>query len=178
DRHFVNNLGFGLEAEVTAAAERIKSIKWFSRLKLSRWSYPLGLFMVIKDFKPLSVRLDLDGETKQLDKAWMITISNHPYFGGGMKINPEASIQPHTFSVLVVENITKWKLLLFFISVYGGKHMKLKEVSHFQVSSLAIDSETPIQFQTDGQIGVCKSCLVRKETESRKIFGAFTKLTS
>ncbi|QTN00126.1 YegS/Rv2252/BmrU family lipid kinase [Sediminibacillus dalangtanensis] len=177
-RHFVNNLGFGLEAEVTAAAERIKSKKWFSLLKLSRWSYLLGLLVVIKEFKPLRIILNLDGERRQLDNVWMITISNHPYFGGGMKINPTAKIQPGSFSVLTVENITRWKLLLLFMSVYWGKHMNLKEVSHFQVSSLTIDSETPIQFQTDGQVGTCKSCQVSKEADSRKIFGAFTKLTS
>ncbi|WP_371068780.1 diacylglycerol kinase family protein [Sediminibacillus sp. JSM 1682029] len=177
-RHFMNNIGFGLEAEVSAAAEQIKSKKWFSLLKLSKLSYPLGLFAVIKNFKPLQITLNLEGERKQLDNVWMMTVSNHPYFGGGMKINPTAKIQPDSLSLLTVQNITRWKLLLLSMSVYWGKHIKLKEVSHFQVSSLTIDSEIPIHFQTDGQVGKCKSCRISKETETRKIFGAFTKLTS
>ncbi|SDK44570.1 diacylglycerol/lipid kinase family protein [Sediminibacillus albus] len=177
-RQFVNNIGIGLEADVVEAVNNSKYKKVFTRLRLNSLTYSFAFLTVLKSFKPLTIRLEIDGRVKRMDNVWMLTVSNHPYYGGGMKINPQAKVQPNIFSVLIVENISRWKVLLLFLTVFWGKHIKMKEVSHYYASSLKVDSETAISFQADGQNGKCKACDISKETERRKIFGVFTKLSS
>nr|WP_222619097.1 hypothetical protein [Ornithinibacillus massiliensis] len=44
-----------------------------------------------------------------------------------MKIIPNAKIQPNVLPVLVIHGISKWKVLGLFLTVFIGKHIRLKK---------------------------------------------------
>ncbi|WP_077621263.1 diacylglycerol/lipid kinase family protein [Sediminibacillus massiliensis] len=173
-RMFANSIGFGFDAEIVYQVHKAKfKMKWLGSIQ-----YLVALFVVWKSFKPINMEIVIDGKNIPLKDVWMVTVSNHPYYGGGMKINPAARINPDHFSILVVKGISPWKVLGLFFTVYWGKHVRFKEVSVLKAKQFEVVSDKPISFQVDGQPGKCKTCTMSKKRDSRKIFGMFTKLSS
>lgn len=165
-RIFLNSIGFGLDGTVVAAANNLKYRRLARKLFLTKWIYPLALVGSIWKAEPIRFDLTIDGEAYPVRKAMMVTVSNHPYYGGGMKIAPEADIVKKDLYVLIVEPTSKKKLFLMFLSVFIGKHTKIKEVREVKAGSVNIRSNEVIPYQVDGQSGVCSECFVKKAERS------------
>lgn len=169
-RRFLNSAGFGFDAKVVSRSNQGTSRKKLRKMGLSSFIYIIALLKTLRDFHPYQITLKLDGEGKELENVWMVVVSNHPYFGGGMKINPGADMASSKLSVLVLQNIPKWKVLALFASVYIGKHFLIKEVTVYEVGAVELQSREAIPFQVDGQAGVCKQCRMMKDKQKKKIF--------
>ncbi|WP_419096035.1 hypothetical protein [Rossellomorea pakistanensis] len=52
------------------------------------------------------------------ENTWFITCSNQPYYGGGMIISPEAKPDDGKLNLTIVYNLSRYKLLLVFLSVF------------------------------------------------------------
>lgn len=172
ERYFVNNIGFGFDAEITERANSFFIKKWCNALGLGMISYVIALISILFQYKPRTVELTIDGKTEQISGCWMVTIANHPFYGGGMKIIPSASIQPEFFPVLIIQSISKWKVLALFITVFSGKHVNFKQVSQRMAKQLHITTHSGIAYQADGISGHCDYCTITKEVNSVPIQGA------
>ncbi|WLR45978.1 diacylglycerol kinase family lipid kinase [Halobacillus litoralis] len=169
-RTFMNSIGFGLDGVVAATANQQKYRSWTRRLHLTKLTYPLALLRSISKAEPVHFNLFLDGKQLNMHQAMMVTITNHPYYGGGMKIAPKSKINSKEMSILVVKPISKKKLLAMFISVFFGLHTKMKEVEEWKASSVHIRSEQPLPFQVDGQSGSCFDCSIKKAETSTTFY--------
>ncbi|MBR3120058.1 diacylglycerol kinase family protein [Oceanobacillus profundus] len=168
---FVNSIGFGFDAAIAHAANQSSYRRFLNALGLGTLSYVIALIYVLMYYKPMSMELEIDNEKRILKDCWMVTIANHPYYGGGMKIIPTAVIQPNVFPLLIIHSISKWKVLALFITVFLGIHTRFKEVEILEATTLKITAETSIPFQTDGQTGKCSSSLISKQKEAVHITG-------
>ena len=166
---FASSLGFGFDAEVAERVNKSRFKKVLNSLRLTFLIYVIGLIVTIFLFKPKDLTLTIDGEKKQLSNVWLLTVSNHPYFGGGMKIAPTAKINEHHFTVTIVHQISRIKLLFLFITVFFGTHTKLKEVEQFQASHLSILSEQSLTYHADGATSSCHLCDIAKEPYTRYV---------
>ncbi|RPF55302.1 YegS/Rv2252/BmrU family lipid kinase [Aquisalibacillus elongatus] len=172
DRHeklFASSLGFGFDAEVASLANESRAKKWLNKARLKYLVYIYGLILMTFKFKPKKLKLIYDGKERDLTGIWMLTVSNHPYFGGGMKIAPNATINKQTFYITIVHQISKWKLLCLFLTVFFGKHLQLKEVETFQVTDLELTSDQKLTYHADGFTDSCYRCLVRKDPNARLV---------
>lgn len=170
-RFFVNSMGFGFDAEIALVANRSRYKKALSFLHLGTVSYVIALVLVLFTFKPMTMELVLNGNKRILQNCWMVTIANHPYYGGGMKIIPGAKIEPAVFPVLLIHSISKWKVLAVFLTVFTGKHIQFKEVELAIANQLKIHSKKKIPYQVDGQTDFCNSCAISKQNKSFHVFG-------
>jgi len=161
-RRFVNSMGFGFDAEIAEQSSRgpIKHI--LNRLHLGTLNYIGALIQVLWRFKPYSVELELDGEKQTIDDCWMVTVANHPYYGGGMKIIPHAHVNPDTLHILVLHSISKWKVLALFLTIFTGAHLRFKEVSVKQASKINIYAKDNLPLHADGQPGSCRKANMTK----------------
>ncbi|MBB6452161.1 YegS/Rv2252/BmrU family lipid kinase [Salirhabdus euzebyi] len=166
---FANSIGFGFDAEVAKRANEAVYKRILNKWNFGTLSYTLALLQVLFSFTTKEMDVIADGQKKSFKKAWMVTITNHPYFGGGMKIVPLARINGDYFYVLVLDNIPRWKVLLLFITVFFGKHTSLKEVHLFKAKHIDIHIKSGSKYQVDGHTGFCHSCSIRKENISRQI---------
>lgn len=169
-RSFVNSMGFGFDAEVTNCANLGNTKEILVKYKLGFLIYVISLFKTLRNFSPYSLNMILDGNSLNIEKTWMVVISNHPYFGGGMKINPLAKQKSDSFAVLVLKDLPKWKVIALFGLVFIGKHTYLNEVETYQAKEIELFGKTAIPFQVDGQTGLCKYCHITKDKIPRKIF--------
>ncbi|MBP1947848.1 diacylglycerol/lipid kinase family protein [Virgibacillus litoralis] len=171
-RNIVNSIGFGFDAEIAKAVNESKYKKLLSTIRLGKISYVIGLIKVLFRFRPMNLEMIVDGKKYKLSNCWMVTIAHHPFYGGGMKIIPDATIQAGVFPVLIIHSISKWKVLGVFMTVFSGKHVNFKEVELMEANHLEISSKKKIPYQVDGQTDVCFSCVITKQQDAIKVVGA------
>ena len=148
---FVNSAGFGFDAKVSVSVN--KSF-WKSRLNtvgLGKLAYILLLIKELFLFRTFSTTLRIGEDRVKFDNVWFVTISNQPYYGGGMKISPKSLPNDQLFEITVVHNLSKWKLLLVFGTVFLGTHTKFKEVEQFQTSTCQLTFKDSTLAHTDGE---------------------------
>lgn len=170
-RFFVNNIGFGFDAQIAQVANNSSYKKLFNFLRIGKFSYVIALIQSLFKFKPIDIEIEINGSKRKVTNCWMVTISNHPYYGGGMKVIPDATIQPSKFPVMLIHSISKWKILALFTTVFSGNHIKYKEVEILEARKLHIISDRKIVYQVDGETSTCTTCTVTKQSNSMQING-------
>lgn|SRR5690606_560441 len=169
---FVNSIGFGFDAAVVNRARKLAIRKLLSVLRLNEFVYLFALLVELVVYKPLEISLHLDGKEKTFKNVLFATVSNQPFMGGGMKINPDAHNNHEDFSVLVVDNISKWKVFFLFGTVFFGKHTAYKEVYTFKTKEVTVRAHQRIPYQVDGEYGKLKAASIRKFPQPLYIKGA------
>src|SRR5699024_8412016 len=171
ERSFVNSIGVGFDAEVTAVANKSLYKGLLNRLKLGSLAYVIALIQVLIKFKPKTVILNIDGVTRKLKDCWMINVSNHPYFGGGMKINPEANIKSEYVSIIIIHSISKRKVLAVFGTVFFGTHTRFKEVELLRARQVELSFDHVTAYQADGETGLAKDYTIAKKQDRIRLIG-------
>jgi diacylglycerol kinase (ATP) len=166
DRYFCCVAGVGLDGEVARRAN-----------KLPRWlrgqgGYVLSLAPTIFNFAPLPMKIltaadqGVEGPAASADeKTWtmrsdqpttLAAFANTPFYGGGMKIAPQAKMDDGLLDVCIVGGVDPFKLFCMFPSVYTGHHLKISEVDYFQAGRVRVETERPLAVYADGEY-VCQT---------------------
>ncbi|WP_051359433.1 diacylglycerol/lipid kinase family protein [Paucisalibacillus globulus] len=171
-RNFINSIGFGFDAEIAEQANQSSYKNILNTLRLGTLSYVIALIQVLFKFKPFQAEIVIDGNKQMIKDCWMVTIANHQYYGGGMKIIPTAKIQSRVLPVLIIHGISKWKILGLFITVFTGKHVMFKEVNIYEAETFSIKTNHTITLQVDGQTDSCYYCMIAKNSQDIQIKGS------
>ena len=106
-RHFINIASLGLSGPTDRAVNAAKSGGRFSgRL--------VFLFHTVREmlrYKFQNVRITVDDGKPIEARIALVAIANAPYFGGGMKIAPDAVPDDGLFEVVIVRGVSKFSLL-------------------------------------------------------------------
>lgn len=142
--NYINAIGMGLDGYVSYLIEQSsrkgKLRYFFNTLK--------GLVKYIPE--PLS--LIIDGEEFNFKKAYIIAMSNGKYFGGGMKIAPDANITDENLDILVLHSIKKILIFPIFLTIYLGKHRIFKKYVFYKKGKhIKATFTTPQIAQSDGE---------------------------
>lgn len=101
DRLFLNVCGTGFDVTVL---EQTLSAKRYCRGLLP---YLIGLVRGIFHYKPVHVRLTVDGE-EQVRDVLICSVANGRYIGGGIPICPDAKPDDGLLDLVTVENKPRW----------------------------------------------------------------------
>jgi len=149
--HFINNMGVGLDALIARDVNRSTVKKLLNRLSLGKFAYVYFLLKNLFTYKCETLEINIDDKAYTFDSAWFVSISNQPYYGGGMKISPEASPFDGELNITVVHNLSRIKLLFLFITVFWGGHVSFKEVAMFTGRTIKINSSDTLHAHADGE---------------------------
>lgn len=150
--YFMSNMGVGFDAMVAKEANQSKMKAVLNRISLGKLVYVFFLLKTLLTFKFIRLEIEIDGKKRSFEKAWFVTVSNQPYFGGGMKISPDADPIDGLLNITVVHSLSKLKLLFVFISVFWGGHIGFKEVETFVGSAISVKSNEKCITHADGEI--------------------------
>ena len=120
----------GFPADVNLRANRMQFPKGSS-------SYTLATLMQLPLMSPSSYKLKLDGESFSIEAAAII-VANSSYFGGGMKICPNADPSDGLLDICVIGDVGKFDLLRSFLKVRTGDHVDHPKVSIFKASKVEL----------------------------------------
>lgn len=145
-KRFINNFGIGFDALVASIANESQLKNKLNKWKLGKLSYPYFVIQALFVFQPFQLTAIHNGKREVFNDVWFATVSNQPFFGGGMNLSPTSNTQDGKLEVTVVSNLSKWKLLFLFGSVFFAKHTQMKEVHQFEVEQIQFE------FQYDQQV--------------------------
>jgi diacylglycerol kinase (ATP) len=151
EHYFINNMGAGFDALVSHEVNHSKTKAWLNKLSIGRLVYVYFLLKKLFSYKCTTIDLSIDGNRHILEQTWFVTVSNQPYYGGGMMIAPDAVPDDGFLDITVAYRLSRLKLLLVFISVFWGKHVHFKEVKTFKGRRVSIQSSSSLYVHADGE---------------------------
>jgi diacylglycerol kinase (ATP) len=84
--------------------------------------YIICVLKALKNFEPFEVEITIEDHTWR-ERVMMVTVANAPFYGGGMKIAPDANMNDGIFDICIVKEISKLELLQQFPKVFKGTHV-------------------------------------------------------
>lgn len=81
-----------------------------------------------------------------------MAVGNGRFFGGGMKICPEADIEDGRFDVCIVGDVGKLPTLMLLGRVFNGTHMSHPLVTYKKASKVVVHGPSDLAVQADGEL--------------------------
>jgi YegS/Rv2252/BmrU family lipid kinase len=144
-RSFINVTGFGIDSYIL---ENMIKVKRFFGGSLA---YFISTVYTLFKYKSKHVKISINGSNFDRD-IMLAAISNGKYFGGGMKISPNAEVDDGLFELVLVSKMNKPKFLVLFTKVYKGMHLGVAEVEVFKSNRIQIESQESIPINVDGNL--------------------------
>lgn len=155
-RFFLNVTSFGLAASIIEKVKGESSLSWLPHDAVrGRASFALSTLqqVISLDARTVRVRID-DGEERSLQTI-NFCIANARYFGGGMKIAPEAKINDGFLDVVNIGDIRTAKIILNAYTLYRGTHLNLSEVKDTlakRIEARPLNASDDIRIEIDGEL--------------------------
>ena len=113
-------------------------------------SYLWSTLAVFSRWHADDVTVTVDGESREATMHDVI-VANCRYFGGGMKICPEAVPDDGLFDVLLLGDLTKRDLVITLPKAYSGKHLPHPKAELLRGAVVTVDAEEPLPVELDGE---------------------------
>ena len=144
-RFFINSAGIGFDAAAVQTTERLP--KYFG----GTIPYLIGLLRTLAGYRNQSVVLTV-GDEVEAARILSVVVANGGYFGGGMHVAPEASLNDNLLDLVVFGDVGKFDLLRSLPMVYKGTHGRHPKVRIGKADRVTIESSEHILVQADGEL--------------------------
>jgi YegS/Rv2252/BmrU family lipid kinase len=154
-RYFVNVASFGMGGDVI---KRVKSREGLpagaARLLGGRLSFAAAALQAAVTFEKPLVRVSLDGGAEAQLNVANFCVANARYFGGGMKIAPNALVDDGRFDVVAVGDVSALTVLANSYRLYLGTHLGMQEVRHALARRVRAESAdgSVVKLEIDGEL--------------------------
>jgi diacylglycerol kinase (ATP) len=114
--------------------------------------YNIAMVAELREFEPLPFTLVLDGKTIERE-AMLVAVGNGPSFGGGLRICEGAKLDDGLLDVVVINPVSKPKLLRVFPKLYKGTHVTLPEFERHLVREVTLTSPGIVAYGDGERLG-------------------------
>src|SRR5689334_21664027 len=142
-RYFVGVASCGMSTRVIA------------RVKEDNVSFVNAVIKTAMKNDPVRLAVQLDDAHDRHLTVSNLCIANARYFGGGMKIAPDAKLTDGKFDVIGVGDLSALKIFTSAPRVYLGSHLSMPEVSHAlarKVNVRPADHDQEVALEVDGEL--------------------------
>jgi len=143
-RWFASAGGIGFDAQVAAAMATRRG--WQS----GRAGYLLTTLSELRRFDNRRLRLVLDGEPLDC-RALLVAIANGPYYGGGMRIAPDAEPDDGWLDLCVVGDVSRLTAIRELPNLYRGTHVRNPAVSVHRARRVEVSGDGLTHAHLDGE---------------------------
>jgi diacylglycerol kinase (ATP) len=147
-RHFVNIASFGFSSAVATRANA--SSKRFG----GRLAFIAATLRTLTSYDNTDVWLTIADRPRERRRVMMAAVGNGRFFGGGMKICPEARIDDGALDLVTVGDFSFGEVLANLGRLYEGTHIELDAVQNARVTRVAVDpveTDARIPVELDGE---------------------------
>jgi diacylglycerol kinase (ATP) len=123
----------GFSGDVTA---RANGLRW----PRGQQRYTVATVLQLPRLRRLHARITVDGVVHEADNT-MLSIGNTAYFGGGMRICPDARPDDGLLHVVVIGPVGKGTFLRVFPRVFGGGHVRHPDVQTYTGRTVRVEGE-------------------------------------
>lgn len=148
----VNNIGIGIDGAVIHQTTKSTTKKQLRKFNLGSMTYIFAILNVLFKQKGFPILIEANGNEWNFKKAFLCTITNHPYFGGGIAIAPSANSAIPNFEFVIVERQHILKIFGLIFLLLFKKQEQSKDFIHFSTNKLRLVSTVPQYGQVDGEL--------------------------
>ena len=141
--YILNIVGMGFVADV---AEASVPLKW-----MGNTAYTIATLYKLLFLKSKKMTITVDNDVLERDCIF-VEIANSTFTGTTFHIAPKAKIDDGLLDVIILNKISRLKLLKVFTSIFDGTHIKYPEVEYIQAQKIKVDEEIPSKLVPDGEI--------------------------
>ncbi|MEM1093331.1 MAG: diacylglycerol kinase family protein [Bacteroidota bacterium] len=142
--YFINIVNLCFAAEAARASARYK--------RLGTSAYLLGVFQTMAGLRTYPVTLTVDGHVYPHD-AVLLAIANTRYTGTDFLIAPDARYDDGLLDVIVLNPVSRTRLLRLFPTIFTGRHVEAPEVHTYRAHTISVNGPQRLLLSPDGEIG-------------------------
>lgn len=157
-RYFLGVASFGMSP---AIIERVKAdgpASWQPgplRRVSGKLSFAAATLRTTLEAASVTIRVQIDEGPERRLTVRNLCIANARYFGGGMKIAPEALLDDALLDVISIGDMDALEILRHGPRLYFGKHLSLRQVAHgraHRITALPSRADERIAIEIDGEL--------------------------
>jgi YegS/Rv2252/BmrU family lipid kinase len=141
---YANAAGFGFDARVAQEAGRLSHLRGLPL-------YVAAVFRAVREYQCPLVRITIDNRTWE-QHVLLVAANNGRFYGGGMKIAPEAAPDDGLLEICVIDAVGRLTIFRRLPSFVRGTHTGLKEVTMYRSARLELEFLEPVMVQLDGDL--------------------------
>jgi diacylglycerol kinase (ATP) len=149
DNYYVNVASTGLSVKVTQAlSPRLKK-------RMGALAYPMAAIRAFFEHEPFSARLifpEGDQEPVEYGRLLHLAVGNGRFYGGGIVVAPEASIDDRRLDVLAIELGQPRTLLGVARYLKSGDFIRMEGVHHHRTERVRLETEPELPINIDGEV--------------------------
>jgi YegS/Rv2252/BmrU family lipid kinase len=142
-RPFVGIASVGFDSEVGLIANR-------TRLLRGQSVYTYAALRALAAWRHARFTVTVDGAAPRELVGWTVAAANSAYYGGGMRMAPNADIADGRLEVLLLSRTGKLTFLALFPRVFSGRHVDTPYVDVVGAHHVVIDADRPFRVYADG----------------------------
>ena len=151
--YFANSFSVGLDANIAAAAERLKHLPLMSGERLYYSATLQQLLFGYHRCPWLTLQPD-DGQQAGVQRTRryvVMAVTIGPTYGAGFRICPAADCRDGLFDICTINYMPLLRALKLLPVVRKGEHASLPEVALCRAKSVHIEARQPVTMQLDGE---------------------------
>lgn len=164
----VNSLDTGFAAQVIAYSEDSTLKKYLNQLHIGKLTYLVMAIRTLFKRDRMKIDLVLDGEPIQLTDLFFFSIANATYFGGGIMIWPDATVDKSMFDVVYIKDLGFFRNLFSLLDLVLKRHKISPTIQHLSGKKAHLSFPTEQMIQVDGEVSSIQQVTIRNQL--RKIY--------
>ena len=141
---FANVASAGMSGAIAQRANRT------SKAMGAKASYLWATFAVFAGWSAVEMRLTVDDESRS-GKMFDVVVANGKYFGGGMKMCPDAMPADGLLDVVTIGDVTKRDLVMTMPKIYRGTHLPHPRAEALRGRVVTLETDEPVPVELDGE---------------------------
>ncbi len=144
-RYFANICSFGVSGLVD------QEVNTTTKALGGKVSFMLGSLKALAKYKDRIVTFSVDGGPPEQAAVTTLAVANGQYFGGGMKVAPNADVSDGIFEVTVWSGYGLTDFVVKSAGVYSGAHLKWRGTRTLRCKELVATSDEDVLIDCDGE---------------------------
>jgi YegS/Rv2252/BmrU family lipid kinase len=157
-RYFLGVASFGMSTDIIKRVKESGS-RWLPNARAGwlggKLSFAISTAQATFSSPETTVIVQLDEERERRLTVSNLCIANARYFGGGMKVAPEALLDDGQFDVITINDLSALKILTNAHKLYTGSHLEMEEVTQARakvVAARAARKNEKVAIEIDGEL--------------------------
>ncbi|MFT8813093.1 diacylglycerol/lipid kinase family protein [Oenococcus sp.] len=152
-RFFMNSFGIGFDGSVLKRANQSSYKNLLNHIGLGAISYLIAAVFTIFKTKGFPAKIQGLDLTKSYAKAYLMIVTNHPYFGGGIKVAPDAKLHENNLKFVLFQRHHLFQIIIDMLAIiFGGFQYHMKAVDNALLThDFTIEVNSRQTAQVDGK---------------------------
>ena len=144
-KYFFNVASMGLSVQITERLTKETKRRW------GVFAYAITALQALWKARPFRAEIRIEGESIRV-KTVQIAVGNGRYYGGGMAVAHDATIDDRRLDLYSLELKHWWQIIALLPAMRGGRHTDFPGVRALRGQEIQVYTNKPRPINTDGEI--------------------------